>query len=79
MTETTEVRVARQVVEAKRRGAERFAGLDAETKVRVRELQAGFGEAMKRAFCGPDNGEGRQEMRIFTHEEVAAWEAARGV
>jgi len=70
-------RLEEQVEEGKRRAAERFAALDPETQERVLAKIASVPDLMSRAFCGPDNGKGRQEGRIFSREEVDAWMAAQ--
>lgn len=71
-------RATAKVVEAKARAAAVRATLSpellAEVAARCAEFEAKFAT---NCFCGPDNGHGRQEVRMFSDEEVAAWWAAR--
>lgn len=77
-SEEVMVELRSRVVEGKARAAAHRARM---TEAQVAELEArlaAFPEVFaRRVFCGPGTEKGRQEIRIFTEEEVAAWHAAQ--
>lgn len=68
-------RINRDIAEATLRGQQMRAITDPELVAQADALVARVPDLVRRWFCGPDNGKGRQAGYIATEEELDAWNA----